>query len=102
VRIPAREGDGIGQPVVHFEVVGKAGGLRNYYSELFGWEFGDPIGPTNYAVVPGEGNTNSEGAGIGGGVGMGARATRATSPSTSRFPTSERRWRRRRASAGPG
>jgi uncharacterized protein len=62
----------MGQPVVHFEVVGKDGeGLRNYYSELFGWEFGDPIGPTNYAVVPREGNTNSEGAGIGGGVGTG-------------------------------
>ena len=54
----------MGQPVVHFEVVGKDGeGLRNYYSELFGWELGDPIGPTNYAVVPREGNTNSEGAG---------------------------------------
>jgi predicted enzyme related to lactoylglutathione lyase len=38
----------MGQPVVHFEVVGKDGeGLRNYYSELFGWEFGDPIGRTN-------------------------------------------------------
>jgi predicted enzyme related to lactoylglutathione lyase len=36
----------MGQPVVHFEVVGKEGEkLRSYYSELFGWEFGDPIGP---------------------------------------------------------
>ena len=62
----------MGQPVVHFEVVGRDGeGLRNYYSELFGWEFGDPVGPTNYAVVSREGNTNSEGAGIGGGVGTG-------------------------------
>jgi uncharacterized protein len=66
----------MGQPVVHFEVVGKAGGPRNYYSELFGWEFGDPIGPTDYAVVPGEGNTNSEGAGIGGGVGTGREGLR--------------------------
>ncbi len=62
----------MGQPVVHFEVVGKDGEkLRSYYSELFGWEFGDPIGPTNYAVTQREGNTNADGAGIGGGVGTG-------------------------------
>jgi hypothetical protein len=62
----------MGQPVVHFEVVGKDGEkLRSYYSELFGWEFGDVMGPTNYAVVPRDGNTNADGAGIGGGVGTG-------------------------------
>jgi predicted enzyme related to lactoylglutathione lyase len=62
----------MGQPVVHFEVVGKEGGkLRSFYSELFGWEFGDPMGPTDYAVTPRDGNTNSAGAGIGGGVGTG-------------------------------
>jgi len=28
----------MGQPVVHFEVVGKDGDkLKKYYSELFGW-----------------------------------------------------------------
>jgi predicted enzyme related to lactoylglutathione lyase len=60
----------MGQPVVHFEVIGKDGEkLRSYYSELFGWEFGDVIGPTNYATVQRDGNTNSDGAGIGGGVG---------------------------------
>jgi uncharacterized protein len=60
----------MGQPVVHFEVIGKEGEkLRTYYSELFGWEFGDPIGPTNYAVVQRDGNTNADGVGIGGGVG---------------------------------
>ena len=60
----------MGQPVVHFEVVGKDGEkLRSYYSELFGWEFGDPIGPTNYAVAPRDGNTNADGVGIGGGIG---------------------------------
>src|SRR5919108_4294202 len=73
---PARrrttKGDRMGQPVVHFEVVGNDGEkLRSYYSELFGWEFGDTLGPTNYAVVPREGNTNADGAGIGGGVGTG-------------------------------
>lgn len=62
----------MGQPVVHFEIVGKNGQkLRDYYSELFGWEFGDPLGPTNYAVTPRDGNTNADGAGIGGGVGTG-------------------------------
>ena len=60
----------MGQPVVHFEVIGKDGEkLRSYFSELFGWEFGDTVGPTNYAAVPREGNTNADGAGIGGGVG---------------------------------
>jgi predicted enzyme related to lactoylglutathione lyase len=60
----------MGQPVIHFEVIGKDGDkLRRYYSELFGWEFGDPVGPTNYAVVQREGNTNPDGIGIGGGVG---------------------------------
>lgn len=60
----------MGQPVVHFEVIGKDGEkMRSYYSELFGWEFGDTVGPTNYAVVPREGHTNADGIGIGGGVG---------------------------------
>jgi predicted enzyme related to lactoylglutathione lyase len=62
----------MGQPVVHFEVIGKDGEkLRSYYSELFGWEFGDVVGPTNYAIVPRDGNTNADGVGIGGGVGTG-------------------------------
>ena len=58
------------QPVVHFEVIGSDGEkLRNYYSELFGWKFGDPIGPTNYAVTPPDGNASADGIGIGGGIG---------------------------------
>ena len=62
----------MGQPVVPFEVVGKDGEkLRSYYSDLFGWEFSDVMGPTNYAVLPREGNTNADGVGIGGGVGTG-------------------------------
>jgi hypothetical protein len=62
----------MGQPVVHFEVIGNDGDkLRSYYSELFGWEFGDVVGPTNYAVMQREGNTNAEGVGIGGGIGSG-------------------------------
>ena len=61
----------MGQPVVHFEVIGKDGGkLRSYLSELFGWEFAD-VGPMDYKVVAREGNTNPEGVGIGGGVAKG-------------------------------
>src|SRR5918997_6684769 len=58
----------MGQPVVHFEVIGNDGPrLREYYGQLFGWEFGEPIGPTNYALANRE--VNSEGIGIAGGVG---------------------------------
>jgi predicted enzyme related to lactoylglutathione lyase len=58
----------MGQPVVHFEVIGKDGDkLKSYYSELFGWEF-DSDNPMNYGVVQREGNTRPDGAGIGGGV----------------------------------
>ena len=58
----------MGQPVVHFEVIGRDGPkLREYYGQLFGWEFGEPIGPTNYALANRE--VNPEGIGIAGGVG---------------------------------
>jgi predicted enzyme related to lactoylglutathione lyase len=61
----------MGQPVVHFEIIGKdAGKLQSYYSELFGWEI-DASNPMNYGIVQRDGNTNPEGAGIGGGVGTG-------------------------------
>lgn len=61
----------MGQPVVHFEVVGKDGErLRGYYAELFGWQM-DANNPMNYGVIQRQGNTNSEGIGIGGGVGQG-------------------------------
>ena len=61
----------MGQPVVHFEVIGKdAARLQSYYSELFGWEI-DANNPLNYGVIAREGNTNPDGAGIGGGVASG-------------------------------
>jgi uncharacterized protein len=61
----------MGQPIVHFEVVGKDGGkLQSYYSDLFGWEI-DSDNPMNYGMVQRKGNTNSDGVGIGGGVGTG-------------------------------
>jgi predicted enzyme related to lactoylglutathione lyase len=59
----------MGQPVVHFEIMGKDGDkLRTYYSELFGWEI-DANNPMNYGVVQREGNTGPDGVGIGGGIG---------------------------------
>jgi predicted enzyme related to lactoylglutathione lyase len=61
----------MGQPVVHFEVIGKDGEkLRGYYSELFGWEI-DANNPMGYGLVQRDGNTNPDGAGIGGGIGGG-------------------------------
>ena len=61
----------MGQPVIHFEVIGKDGEkLRSYYSELFGWEI-DAQNPMNYGIVPRDGNTGEDGAGIGGGIGVG-------------------------------
>jgi predicted enzyme related to lactoylglutathione lyase len=59
----------MGQPVVHFEIMGKdAEQLRSYYSDLFGWEI-NAENPMNYGIVARDGNTNADGAGIGGGVG---------------------------------
>jgi uncharacterized protein len=61
----------MGQPVVHFEIVGKDGDrLQSYYSELFGWQI-DSDNEMGYGLVQREGNTNLDGIGIGGGVGRG-------------------------------
>jgi uncharacterized protein len=61
----------MGQPVVHFEIIGQdAERLRTYYSKLFGWEI-DANNPMNYGIVQRDTNTNPEGIGIGGGVGAG-------------------------------
>jgi uncharacterized protein len=65
----------VGQPVVHFEIIGgDPAKLRSYYSELFGWEFqiGDATTeavsqPGNYGFVDG----TTTGGGINGGVGGG-------------------------------
>ena len=61
----------MGQPVVHFEVVGKdADQLRSYYAELFGWQF-DSDNPMNYGIVQRDQTVSDDGVGIGGGVGAG-------------------------------
>ena len=61
----------MGQPVVHFEVVGRDGpAMQSFYSELFGWKL-DTNNPMGYGVVVREENINADGVGIGGGVGQG-------------------------------
>jgi predicted enzyme related to lactoylglutathione lyase len=58
----------MGQPVVHFEIIGADGpALHRYYSQLFGWEI-NADNPMNYGIVAREGNVNADGVGIGGGV----------------------------------
>jgi len=61
----------MGQPVVHFEVIGKdAEKLQSYYADLFGWNV-NADNPMKYGMVSREENLSSEGTGIGGGVGTG-------------------------------
>ena len=61
----------MGQPVVHFEVVGKDGAaLRSFYSDLFEWKI-DTNNPMNYGIVARDENLTDDGTGIGGGIGQG-------------------------------
>jgi predicted enzyme related to lactoylglutathione lyase len=63
----------MGQPVVHFEIIGTdADKLKSYYSDLFGWEINSD-NPMNYGTVQRDGNVSADGAGIGGGVGAGPK-----------------------------
>lgn len=59
----------MGQPVVHFEVIGTDGEkLQKYYAELFGWEI-DSNNDMKYGMVARDSNLSSDGQpGIGGGV----------------------------------
>lgn len=60
----------MGQPVVHFEVMGKdVQKLHSFYSDVFGWKF-DTGNPMNYGIVARDDNLSPEGIGIGGGVGQ--------------------------------
>jgi uncharacterized protein len=62
------EENAMGQPVVHFEVIGNDGEkLQSFYSEMFDWKI-NADNPMNYGIVDREENLNSEGIGIGGGV----------------------------------
>jgi uncharacterized protein len=74
----AEEEQTMGQPVVHFEIIGtNPEALRGYYGDLFGWEFdtSSPVSdavsePANYGFV--QPSTTSDGIGIPGGVGGGS------------------------------
>jgi predicted enzyme related to lactoylglutathione lyase len=58
----------MGNPVVHFEILGKDGKtLQEYYSQLFDWKV-DANNPMNYGMVSREDNLSPEGVGIGGGI----------------------------------
>ena len=58
----------MGQPVVHFEIVGQdADKLHAYYAELFGWEI-DDNNPMKYGIVERGSASTPDGIGIGGGV----------------------------------
>jgi predicted enzyme related to lactoylglutathione lyase len=68
----------MGQPVVHFEIIGKdPAALRGFYGELFGWEFDTSAQvspavsePSDYGFV--ERIAMEDGTGIPGGIGGGA------------------------------
>lgn len=70
----------MGQPVVHFEIIGTdPASLRDYYGELFGWEFHTGNAATeavsqkaNYGFVEG-GTDGGINGGVGGGEGHEAR-----------------------------
>ena len=71
----------MGQPVVHFEIIGTdPAGLRRYYAALFGWDFdtGGPVAPSvseagNYGFTEAGrgGDAARDTVGIPGGVGGG-------------------------------
>jgi predicted enzyme related to lactoylglutathione lyase len=59
----------MGQPVVHFEVIGKDGDkIKQFYGELFEWKI-DSSNPMGYGLV--EAAQGSVGPGIAGGIGQG-------------------------------
>jgi uncharacterized protein len=72
-----QRGIALSSPVVHFEIIGKdAPSLRNYYTELFGWQFdtNSPVAkdvsePGNYGFI--DRIVTPDGGGIPGGIGGG-------------------------------
>ena len=92
----------MGQPVVHFEIMGQDGAaLASFYSDLFDWNV-DVNNPVNYGIVAREENVNPDGIGIGGGIGQAPEGYDGHVTSTSRCPTWRRRWPRRRGSERRG
>jgi uncharacterized protein len=67
----------VGDPVVHFEIIGEdPAGLRGYYGDLFGWEY-DVGDATTEKVSPPGTYGFAKGAGLNGGVGGGPGHTPA-------------------------
>ena len=63
----------MGQPVVHFEIIGRDGKkLQEFYSGVFDWHI-DADNPMDYGIVDTHG-----GGGIGGGIGQGDGESRVT------------------------
>ena len=68
----------MGQPVVHFEVIGRdPGALQDYYQQLFGWEFsvGNAVSesisaPGDYGFIDAVTNGGGINGGVGGGMGF--------------------------------
>lgn len=59
----------MGQPVVHFEILGRDPvALASFYREMFGWR-ADPANDLNYGTIAREDNLGDGGVGIGGGIG---------------------------------
>jgi hypothetical protein len=64
----------MGNPVVHFEVIGRDGKkLQSFYGGVFGWKV-EADNPMNYGIVSNE----DTGGGIGGGIGQGDGNTAVT------------------------
>ncbi|GAA1569860.1 VOC family protein [Kribbella sancticallisti] len=67
--------------VVHFEIIGTdPAGLRQYYGDLFGWQFATDDAVTDKVSAPGQygfvdGATTGKGTGLNGGVGGGPQLT---------------------------
>jgi len=59
----------VGQPVVHFEIIGRdPEQLKTYYSDLFGWKI-DSNNPMSYGMVSRDDNDIPAEGAIGGGIG---------------------------------
>jgi hypothetical protein len=80
----AKRGLFMGQPVVHFEIIGTdPEKLRSYYSDLFGWEFErpSPVARTRYPSRRAMGSWTSsprrteQASAVGSGADRAARAT---------------------------
>jgi predicted enzyme related to lactoylglutathione lyase len=66
---PHERSTAVGQPVVHFEIMGHdAKKLHSFYAELFGWTI-NADNPMGYGMVTREDTMNAQGVGVGGGIG---------------------------------